>query len=302
VNYDRRQRARAIEKFTTFQVCVIAVVALLVAASQDRSPEMFRWMLLAACVLGSVGVAAYSRVRVRGHRRLLRNEMDGDDRPTFSPASLWRVLREDRNYAAFMLSMFVIGTGNIMLTAPLTLTLADQFGLDALSSMIITSALPYLVIPWALPFWSRLLAARHVVRFRVIHSWVFVVSQSVVLISAVTGTLGLMYISAMFQGIAMAGGEPGVEPWAPGLCAAAPGIGVHGCARDAERGARGAGAAARGVAVQGLHRWHAGAEHWVFAFAVALCVVGGAWVWTGCGGDGGSGAGCGPVMRQDEPG
>ena len=120
---------------------ILSLVALLVAASQDRSPELFRWMLLAACGLGAVGVASYSRIRVRGHRRLLRDELggDGDGRPTMNPASLWRVLRGDRHYAAFMLCMFVIGTGNIMLTAPLTLTLADQFHLDALASMVIMS-------------------------------------------------------------------------------------------------------------------------------------------------------------------
>lgn len=274
VNYDRKQRTRATGKFSTIQVTVIAVVALLVAASQDRSPELFRWMLLAACGLGAVGVASYSRIRVRGSRKLLRRERDGAEQPTLNPASLWRVLREDRNYALFMLCMFVIGTGNIMLTAPLTLTLADQFHLDALASMVITSALPYLVFPWLIPFWSRLLSRRHVVRFRVIHSWVFVVSQAVVLLAAVSNTLELMYISAMFQGIAFAGGS---LAWNLGHLDFAPPhrasqyMGVH----VTLNGVRGLLAPILAVSLyQALGSWRPGGEHWVFAFSVVLCIAG----------------------------
>src|SRR5690606_6629796 len=111
-----------------------------------------------------------------------------------SVRSLWRVLAEDRHYAAYQASLFVIGIGNLMLTAPLALTLRDQFGLGAFQSMVVMSSVPYLVIPWAIPYWARLLARRHVVRFRVVHSWLFVVAQSVVLLAAVTHTVELMYI------------------------------------------------------------------------------------------------------------
>src|SRR5690606_39328810 len=88
-----------------------------------------------------------------------------------------------------------------MLTAALALTLRDQFGLGAFQSMVVMSSVPYLVIPWAIPYWARLLARRHVVRFRVVHSWLFVVAQSVVLLAAVTHTVELMYIGALFLGV-----------------------------------------------------------------------------------------------------
>src|SRR5262249_5011604 len=159
-------------KFSTIQVGVIATAALLIAAGRDLSQGWFRAMLLVSCVAGAAGVAAYSRIRVRGHRRLVRAEREGtDEPPSLNPVGLWRVLKKARHYAGFMAAMFVIGTGNIMLLAPLTLTLAEQFRLGAMASMVVTSSLPYLVIPFAIPFWSRLLARRHVVRFRVVHSW-----------------------------------------------------------------------------------------------------------------------------------
>lgn len=273
-NYGRGDRARATGKFSTIQVMVVACVALAVGACQDRSAEWFRVVLLAASAMGAVGVAAYSRVRVRGHRRLVLDERDEEDGPTFSPLSLWRVLRADRHFAAFMLCMFIIGTGNLMLTAPLTLTLADEFGLGSMPSMVIMTVLPYLVIPWAIPAWTRLMARRHVVRFRVVHSWVFVASQAVVLVAAVTRTLELMYIGALFQGIAFAGGS---LAWNLGHLDFAPPhkasqyMGVH----VTLNGVRGLLAPFLAVSIyEGLRGWRAGAEHWVFACSVVLCAAG----------------------------
>lgn len=281
-NYERKARTRATGKFSTIQVMVVACVALLIAAGCDASQGWFRAMLLGACVAGAAGVAAYSRIRVRGHGRLVRAEREGlEDRPSFNPASLWRVLKGDRHYAAFMGAMFIIGTGNIMLTAPLTLTLAEQFHLGAMASMVVTSTLPLLVIPFAIPFWTRLLSRRHVVRFRVLHSWVFVASQSVVLLAAVLNRLELMYIAAMFQGVAFAGGS---LAWNLGHLDFAPAhrashyMGVH----VTLNGVRGLLAPIVAVTIyESLRAWRPGAEHWVFAFSVVLCAAGAmgfAWV------------------------
>jgi len=275
-NYPRKERARVTGKFSTMQVVVIACVGLIVALGQDVSREWFKGLLLLSCALGAVGVAAYSRIRVRGHRHLRKAEMGGaaHERPSLNPMSMWRVLASDRHYAGFQASLFVIGTGNLMLTAPLAITLADRFGMSSFSSMVVMSSLPYLVIPWAIPFWTQLLAKRHVVRFRVLHSWVFVVSQSLVLVAAVTRTLELMYIAALFQGVAMAGGS---LAWNLGHLDFAPPhrassyMGVH----VTLNGVRGLLAPLLAVSIfNALHEWRDGAEQWVFAFSVALCVAG----------------------------
>lgn len=276
LNYPRRERARVTGKFSTIQVIVIACVAMVVALGQDHSRAWFRGLILGAGVLGAVGVASYARVRVRGHRSLLRAETDGKgaERPTLNPLSVWRVLRADRHYAAFQASMFTLGTGNLMLTAPLALTLADQFGFSTLQSMIVMTALPYLTIPWAIPFWTRLLGRRHVVRFRVLHSWVFVVAQAVVLLAAVSGRPGLMYVGSLFLGVAMGGGN---LVWHLGHLDFAPAhrasqyMGVH----VTLNGVRGVLAPLMAVSLfNALHSWRVGAEHWVFAFSVVLCIAG----------------------------
>ncbi len=280
-NYERGARARATGKFATIQTMVIGAVALAIAAGRDSSQGMFRGLLLASCIAGAAGAGFYSTIRVRGHRRLLKDEREGEEQPSLNPANLWRVLRDDRHYAGYMAAMFVIGTGNLMLTAPLTLTLADQFGLSALASMVITSSLPYLVIPFVIPFWTRLLERRHVVRFRVFHSWVFVAAQATVLVAAVTNRLELMYLGSMFLGAAMAGGS---LVWHLGHLDFAPPhrasqyMGVH----VTLNGVRGVLAPILAVGIfRWLRAWHPGAEHWVFAFSVVLCAAGAlgfAWV------------------------
>jgi hypothetical protein len=273
-NYPRRERARVTGKFSTMQVTVVGCAALVVALGQDASQAWFRGLLLLACVAGACGVAAYSRVRVRGHRRLLRSELDGAGRPSLNPASLWRVLASDRHYAAFQLCMFLIGAGNLMLTAPLTLTLADGFGLGAFGSMIVMSSLPQLVIPLAIPFWTRLLSGRHVVRFRAVHSWVFVLAQGVVLAGVAGGSLPLIYVGAALQGVGLAGGS---LAWNLGHLDFAPPhrasqyMGVH----VTLNGVRGLLAPIAAVSLyNALHAWRPGAEHWVFAFSVVLCAIG----------------------------
>jgi MFS family permease len=275
-NYERRHRARITSKFSTVQVTVIAAAALLIGFTQDHSREYFRGILLGMATMGAVGVAAYSRVRLRGHRTLIRAEERTEelDRPTLNPLSSIRVLKQDRAYARFMLAMFIIGTGNLMLIAPLTLTLSDQFGLGALQSMVIASSLPYLTIPFAIPFWSRLLAKKHVVGFRAIHSWVFVASQTVVLIAAVTHRLELMYVGAVLQGIGFAGGSLawnlGHLDFAPPHRAAQY-MGVH----VTLNGIRGMIAPFMAVGIyEALRNWRPGAEHLVFSVSVLLCAIG----------------------------
>jgi MFS family permease len=275
-NYARRDRARITGKFSTIQVTVIAGVALLLGLTQDMGAEYFRVILLAASALGAVGVVCYARVRVRGHGKLLRRERGGEkgERPTLHPMSPLRVLKQDAAYRRFMTAMFLLGAGNLMLIAPLTLTLADDFGMGALQSMIIVSSLPYLVIPFAIPFWSRLMSTRHVVGFRAVHSWTFVVSQTIVLIAAVTRTVELMYVGAVVQGIGFAGGSLawnlGHLDFAPPHRAAEY-MGVH----VTLTGIRGLIAPVLAVSIyEGLRHTWPGAEHGVFGLSVVLCVLG----------------------------
>jgi MFS family permease len=236
-------------------------------------------MLVGAGLIGSVGVAAYHGIRVRHERRQLRAERAdrGRDRPGLSPLSLWRTLRADPAYARFMLAMFIFGTGNLMVPAPLVIVLRDQFGLGSLWSVAILSAVPYLVMPWAIPFWARLISARHVAGFRARHSWAFVASQTAVFVGAAAHSLPILFIAAALQGIAGAGGA---IAWNLGHLDYAPPhrateyMGVH-VTLNGLRGLLGPLAAVKTYTWIDA-RWP-GQGFWVFGVSVVLCVTG-AWM------------------------
>jgi len=85
-----------------------------------------------------------------------------------------------------MACQFVFGVGNLMLTAPLVIILSDQFDLGYLGEILIVSTIPILMIPISTLFWAKLLDKMHVLSFRSIHSWFFVVSSLCIGISIAT--------------------------------------------------------------------------------------------------------------------
>lgn len=275
-NYLRHERARITGKITTIQVVVLSGMALLLGAGKDASEGAYRAIILSAAAVAAVGVVAYGRVRVRRRRALASAERraGSHERPSLNPLGALRVLGQDAEYARFQVWMFVLGVGNLMLTAPLAITLRERFGMGAMDSVIITYVLPYLVIPLAIPYWSRRLSRRHVVRFRAKHSWVFVVSQSVILLGTVTRSIGLLYVGAVLQGVGFAGGS---LAWNLGHLDFAPAhrateyMGAH----VMLNGIRGLLAPLLAVSIyEALKEAHQGAEAWVFAFSVPVCAAG----------------------------
>jgi len=276
-NYPRDVRARLTGKLAVLQSTVIAAVGVAIGVSMDAWPDSFRVLFPAAAAAGVIGLALYQQIRMR-HAKLLiraeRAERAGDRRggPTLSPMSVWRTLRDDRAYARFMLCMFILGTGNLMLTAPLVITLREQFHLGYLRGIVVIQSIPYIVAPLVIPLWARLLDRVHVVRFRAIHSWAFVTSQGLVFLAAVLHLLPLMYGAMVFQGIGLAGGRRagtlGHLDFAPPHKAAQY-MGVH----VTLNGVRGLLAPLGAVGVyQQLDRTGAGA--WVFGISVLLCTAG----------------------------
>lgn len=276
-NYTRHDRARATGKFATIAALIIAATGYLVGTAMDASPENFRVAVPLACILGAVGVFVYGRIRLRGHRHLLKAERSGPrhERPSVNPASMWRLLRQDRHYASFQLSMSLLGAGNLMLTAPLAIVLKDRFGQGYVGGIWVLNTIPLIMLPLIVPLWARLLARTHVVRFRSIHSWVFVVGQTLVLLAVLTTSMPLLMVAMAIQGAGYAGGS---LAWNLGHLDFAPRhkatqyMAVH----VTLNGVRGILAPMLGVQ---LYIWlelvRPGSGAWVFAISALLCAAGG---------------------------
>ncbi|MFN0134218.1 MAG: MFS transporter [Phycisphaerales bacterium] len=274
-NYTRMHRARATGKFSTVSVLVIAACGLFIGKAMDLWDQSFRVLIPMCAIAGALAAASYARVRVRGHGQLLAAELaDPAARPSFNPLAMLKVLRADRAYDAFMTSLFLIGTGNLMLSAPLVITLKERFGVEYLGGIAVINTIPSLVVPWFIPVWARLLARVHVVRFRSIHSWVFVLAQIMVLLAVVTRTFWLLYLSSALLGVAYGGGtlawNLGHLDFAPGPRAALY-MGVH----VTLNGVRGLIAPLLAVSIyEWLESRGEGQGAWVFAFSIVLCVAG----------------------------
>lgn len=207
-NYPRADRARIAGKMATVQSIALALVGAIIGWAMDIDERAFHVLFPLAAIGGLVGNMIYRKVRLRGQRRLARAELDGRaaDRPTMNPASIVRVLRDDPMYRRFMTWMFIFGLGNLMLTAPLAIVLNDGFHVDYLVGILITTAIPAALMPMTIPAWSRLLDARHVVEFRCIHSWSFVLASLLQFIGAATHSLALFFAGAVVTGVAFGGG------------------------------------------------------------------------------------------------
>jgi len=207
-NYAPRVRARIVGKFSTLQQVIVAIVGIALGATLDRSSGGSAVLMTVLAGLGVVGVWATGKQRVRGGPAAVRAEVSGGVlKPWQGPAIVWKILRSDARFAQFMIAMFILGFGNLMLTPILVIILKEQFGQGYLGGILITTAIPSLVMPLAIPLWARFLDRAHVVRFRSIHGWTFVLSISIFVTAILLHRIEIMYAGAIVQGVAMGGGS-----------------------------------------------------------------------------------------------
>ncbi|MCH2154252.1 MAG: MFS transporter [Phycisphaerales bacterium] len=210
-NYPRTDRARVAGCFATVQALCLAGVTFLMGLLLDGNPNAYQWAFPAAAAIGLIGILAYSRIHVHDHDKLLLAErsMDQTDRqskPSLNPLAMISLLQGDKDFRFFMICMFLIGTGNMMVTAPLIVILDEQFNMDYVQAISILTSIPILMMPLSIPIWSRLLDRLHVVRFRSIHSWVFIISNLIFFGSIIATWMPGIWIAAIIRGIGFGGG------------------------------------------------------------------------------------------------
>lgn len=207
-NYPPLERARVVGRFSAVQVLLVACMGVLLGRSMDANPASFRVILPIAATLGVVAVVAYRRLRVRRSRKVLRAEQEKPRAmaPWNGLVAVVHVLKRDKFFALFQLWLFVLGTGNLMATPILVLVVNDQFHMSYTHGILITSSLTALATAGSIPVWAKLLDRSHVVKFRSIHSWGFVVGTSSLAIAVITHQASLLFVGAAIQGIGFGGG------------------------------------------------------------------------------------------------
>ena len=212
VNYPT-QRARMTGKFQAVSVTISSLIAIGLGYAMQLSENSYRILIPIFGLIALIGVGAYARIKVRTESTILAREQAQSDSTTSSISNIKSLLRgiirvmfDDRDYRRYQTCQFMIGIGNMMSWAPFVIIAKEQFGLDYLPGLMLTQVIPLLMMPIFIPFWAKFMDRVHIVTFRAVHSWVFVVTFILSLIAAQTDTLWLLYAASVARGIAFGGG------------------------------------------------------------------------------------------------
>ncbi len=210
-NFPSTARARLASKLAALNAIVMATMAFAVGWMLERAPDALPWLFSVAGVIGIFGAWRYRIIRLRGHGLLRQREAalrsEGELKPGI--AAFRRVLASDPTYRAYMRSMFVFGSGNLMLPALVLLVAAERLVLPALWQVALVSTVPLLMLPFAVGAWARFFDRVHIVEFRVVHAWSFVATSAVFFLGAMLSSVWLMAMGALLLGAGYAGGQLG---------------------------------------------------------------------------------------------
>jgi hypothetical protein len=211
-NYPRTDRARATGKLTTLTALIVGATAVVVGLMMDNAdrlgPDAYRLVYAFAVLLGLFGIWAFSHVRWRGglSQRRAERQRRLDDKSSASTRQMLSVLKNDRWYRRYQTAQFTLGIANLSAIPLFIVALEDTFGLPYLPSLVLTQVIPIIMPVVAIPFWARFLDRVHVIAFRAVHSWFFVLSLALLSIGFVSETMWLIVVSRFVLGVAFGGG------------------------------------------------------------------------------------------------
>ena len=222
MNYPRPVRAQVTGKLALVASLVVAVVPLVGYAVMDTNPEAFRVIYPVGVLVAMIGVIAFSRVRIRGERDLLRYETRAAVRPqphgTMAPIyeydpeavshTFWSVLRHDHLFRQYQICQFLLGSSNMMAQTVLIFLVAElttDLQRGYVVAISITTMIPLLLGTLTLPLWARYLDRTHIVPFRVVHSLFFMADHVASWVGGVTGLLWVLALGRVFQGAGQGG-------------------------------------------------------------------------------------------------
>ena len=273
LNYARSKRAQATGQLQMIASLVTVIIASAVGPFLDRYPDGMPWLYAVGVLAGLIGIAFLRRVTVIGEAEHLQKESEASSQRRQS-VSFVRILRNDRRFAKYQMSMFAAGFGNMLIEAPLIFLITRELAASYATSIALTMVIPFTISLVSLPLWARYLDRVHVAQFRARQSLLWVVALILTMLGAVLGSILWLAISRVVMGIARGGGslawQLGHNDFAkPDQLSAYMGIHVT------LTGVRGAIAPLLGMLLYSNLGGISGAGAWVFALAAFICGLSG---------------------------
>ncbi|MCF6262572.1 MAG: MFS transporter [Xanthomonadales bacterium] len=206
MNFSREVRGKITSRLMTASSLVMAISSAMIGYWLNDHPLAFRWIYPLAAVVGLVIAWVYRKTRIRGGHRLRKNENQSSSEQTGGRLSAMLViLRRDSAFRRYMLAMMLFGSGNLMLMAPLIVVINEHFDLPRLQQILILSSIPLLMVALSLTSWAKLIDGKHILEYRAIHSWSFVLALGSFALAAISGNPLGFWIGAVIMGIAYGG-------------------------------------------------------------------------------------------------
>ena len=209
LNYGRTARFAFAADNQAIVSLIHAVAAAFTGWFIADNPALFRAILGLTSLCALAGLLRLRGLRVRREKRLLAAERALGGGEGFRLGRYLSILREDPLYRRYMRCMMVLGSGNLMFPAPLILIMTRELGLAPFSQVLVTAALPTLIVPLSARYWARILAREHVISFRCLNSRWSALAIAVALAGVVLEAEALLWLSAVVLGVAIGGGMLG---------------------------------------------------------------------------------------------
>jgi len=202
-NYPRAVRARVTSRLTILAQCVMAATAALAGAVLDRQEAVLPWLYAAGAAIGLLGVWAYAGVRLREHEPDPASAALPERPPHLST---WRVLREDPLYARYLAWQFLLGISNMMVEPAVVYAVSREMGAGYGTSVALVVVVPTVLSVGTLPLWAGWVDRMHAAEFRAKHSWLWVISQALMGVGTLLGSVFWVGVGRVVFGVARGGG------------------------------------------------------------------------------------------------
>ena len=210
VNYPSRLRARITGRITINTSIALAITGLGIGWLLGHEGPWWRIAIVAGSACGVAGALAFRQFRVRREDELLEAErarmVEG---ATFGLGGMRALLARDEAFRRYQYAMSMFGAGMLSLTPLMVICLGDVLQLPALWQVLVTTAIPVMVVPFAVQPWARYLDLHRVLAFRSVHGK-FTVVAVVLFVAAVLLRMPLLLApGALLLGVSMAAGSLG---------------------------------------------------------------------------------------------
>lgn len=205
-NYPRYIRAKITAAFSLPMAIILSFTGILIGMISEYSETDFRWLYVILLLMGMVGANLYRNLEIKNAESMVKKEMHLRQKEgKFTLKTLLKILHINKPFRHYMGAMFIFGSGNLMFMAPLILILNDQFSISQWQQILITSSLPLAALPITIRLWAKLLNRMHIIQYRAIHSWSFVVALGLFALSSVLNQPWMLWLASMAFGTAVSG-------------------------------------------------------------------------------------------------